>query len=334
MNHFANPEMFWLLILPLVFRFVLPAAGGLHGDALRIPFLRDIEQISLKSGGGRRASDTIHHWSFRLSWLYLIWALLVAALARPQWVGEPIRLPGMSRDILLVVDISNSMMENDFAINQRRVTRLTAVKRTAEEFIKKRVDDRIGLVLFGSRAYVQAPITYDKSSVMDILRQTDAGMAGNSTSIGDAIGLSLKSLRQSENKDKKVIILLTDGENNSGALTLPQAIKLAKEEGVKIYTIGVGSESSYVNSLFGFKIALPSGLDEKSLNEIAKETQGTYFRAKDSQGLQKIYDEIDKLEANENEDQFVRDVKERFYVPLALALLLAGMLVFYVRRDK
>lgn len=333
MNHFAQPLFFWLLILPFIFRLLIPAMRGLHGDALRVPFLKDIEQINIKSGSSWRASDTAKKWSGKLAWLYVIWALLVVAAARPQWVGEPVRLPNMSRDILMVVDISNSMNERDFALQGRRIDRLAAVKKTAAEFIKQRADDRIGLVLFGSRAYVQAPITYDKSSVLEILAQTDAGMAGNSTSIGDAIGLSLKSLRNSDNKDKKVIILLTDGENNSGALSLAQAIQLAKDEGVKIYTIGVGAEQSFVNSIFGIRIAVPSALDEESLNQIAAETKGTYFRATDTQSLAQIYQEIDKLEANENEDQFVREVKERFIWPLGVALILAAALAMFLRRN-
>lgn len=333
MNHFAQPQFFWLLILPFIFRLLIPAMRGLHGDALRVPFLKDIEQINIKSGSSWRTSDTAKKWSAKLSWLYAIWGLLVMAAARPQWVGEPVRLPNMSRDILMVVDISNSMNERDFALQGRRIDRLSAVKKTAADFIKQRVDDRIGLVLFGSRAYVQAPITYDKSSVLEILAQTDAGMAGNSTSIGDAIGLSLKSLRNSDNKDKKVIILLTDGENNSGALSLAQAIQLAKDEGVKIYTIGVGAEQSFVNSIFGIRIAVPSALDEESLNQIAAETKGTYFRATDTQSLAQIYQEIDKLEANENEDQFVREVKERFIWPLGMALILAAALAMFLRRN-
>ena len=157
--------------------------------------------------------------------------------------------------------------------------------------------------------------------------------AGNSTSIGDAIGASLKSLRSSSNLDKKVIILLTDGENNSGRLSLAQAIKLAKDENVKIYTIGVGAEKSLINSIFGINLSMPSGLDEEeSLAQIAKETEGSYFRAKNTQSLEKIYAEIDKLEANENEAKFVRDVQERFYIPLSAALLLSLFLFFWQRR--
>ena len=332
MNRFAYPQMFWLLLLPFLFRAVLPAVKGLHGDALRVPFIGDLVKINLKSGGlWGRSTENPDRISLPLILLYLVWALLVAAAARPQWVGEPVRIKNYGRDILMVMDISNSMQEPDFALRGRRIDRLTAVKLVASDFIRKRTDDRIGLVLFGTRAYLQAPITYDKKSVEEILKTMDAGMAGDSTAIGDALGLALKTLKDSPNKDKKVIILLTDGENNDGALTLPQAINLAREEGVKVYTIGVGSDMS--QSFFGFgMLGSRPGLDEASLRKIADETKGTYFRAKDTSSLVRIYDAIDKLEPGLNENQFVQETRELYYLPLLAALLLASVVAFQTRR--
>lgn len=334
MNHFAHPQMFWLLLLPFIFRAILPAVKGLHGDALRVPFIKDLAKISLKSGSlWGISSENSNKLSLPLIMLYLVWSLLVIAAARPQWVGEPIRVKSFSRDILLVMDISNSMLEPDFSINGRRTDRLTAVKLAAKDFIKKRPDDRIGLVLFGTRAYLQAPITYDKKSVEEILMSMEAGMAGDSTSIGDALGLSLKSLKESGNIDRKIIILLTDGENNDGSLTLPQAINLARDEKVKIYTIGVGSDESLMQSIFGYNImAGRPGLDEASLQQIAEETKGSYFRAKDTSSLFKIYNAIDKMEPDLNEDQYVQETKELYYLPVLLALLLATGMIFIARR--
>ena len=132
-------------------------------------------------------------------------------------------------------------------------------------------------------------------------------MAGNSTAIGDALGLALKTLRSSPNKDKKVIILMTDGENNDGSLSIAQAIRLAKQENVKIYTIGVGSDNIMGMSLFGIQIGRSSGLDEKSLAEIAEATKGTYFRAKDTSSLEQIYQEIDNMETSQNDEQYIRE---------------------------
>ncbi len=333
MNHFAYPLAFLLLLLPFVIRRFFPPVKGLHGDALRIPFIDDIAKINIKSGNlwGIRGNGSTG-WNTPLWLLYAIFVLLVGAAARPQWVGEPVRLKNYSRDILMVMDISTSMLEPDFVLQGRRIDRLTAVKKAAGEFIRKRSDDRIGLVLFGTRAYLQAPITYDKKSVEEILWAMEAGMAGNSTSIGDALGLSLKSLKDAPNPDKKIIILLTDGENNDGSLSLPQAINLAKKEGVKVYTIGVGNDR-YLESVFGIKLGR-SDLDESGLKQIAAETKGTYFRAKDTESLQKIYNIIDEMEPSANEDKFIQETKELYYIPLTGAFVLASILVFLGRRRK
>ena len=322
MIYFEFPYAAFLLLLPLIFRYLLPVMKGLHGDALRIPFIHDLQKISLKAGGIWGNSLGSKSSSKALFVLYFIFILLTIAAARPQWRGEPMPLRNQSRDIMLVLDISNSMREPDFTIGQARINRLAAVKKTASEFIDKRRDDRIGLVLFGTRAYLQAPLTYDKQSVQDILWSMEAGMAGNSTSIGDAIGMALKNLQNDKNKDEKIIILLTDGENNDGSLSMPEAIKLAKSENIKIYTIGVGAEASFINSFWGIGLG-NNTLDEKSLKTLAQETQGQYFRAKDTQTLHKIYTAIDKLEPSENNEQFSIETKELFYFPLLLAVLLS-----------
>ena len=186
-------------------------------------------------------------------------------------------------------------------------------------------------MLFGTRAYLQAPITFDKAAVKQILYAMQAGMAGNSTAIGDALGLALKSLKDSGNLDKKIIILLTDGENNDGSVTLPQAVKLVKEAGVKIYTIGVGGDGSDFASFFGLRMG-GGGVDEAGLRQIASDTEGTYFRAKNTASLQKVYAAIDELEPTENEDTFVQEVREFYYIPLLAALALAAFLVLLKRR--
>ena len=325
MNRFAEISAFWLLLLPLIWRFILPAIKGLHGDALKIPFLSDLQKISSTQG-------TIKPWSgqasMQLSWraaiLWLIWVLLVIAAARPQWVGEPIKLRSESRDILLVTDISTSMLEPDFVLGRQRIDRLTAVKKTAQDFMDKRIDDRVGLILFGTNAYLQAPLTYDRKGVSEILWQTDAGMAGQSTAIGDALGLALKTLKDTPNPERKIVILLTDGENNDGSVSLPQAIKLARDEGVKIYTIGVGSDRAFSASFLGIRIGGGApGLDEESLKEIAAETKGRYFRAKDTASLEKIYEAIDALEPSQSEGQVIQEVYDWYYIPLILAFLVA-----------
>ena len=331
MNHFAYPWAFALLLLPFIWRRLIPAVKGLHGDALRVPFIADLEKISIKAGGIWKINDLADGAGFsRMFWLlYVVWTFLVVAVARPQWLGEPVRLKNESRDIMLVLDISTSMLNQDFFNNQQRIDRLTAVKKTASDFIKKRANDRIGLVLFGTRAYLQSPLTHDKQAIHNILWSMDAGMAGDSTSIGDAMGIALKNLKD-KNKAQKAIILLTDGENNDGSLSMPQAIKLAADEGIKTYTIGVGSRSS----LLGFFSGQISGIDEKSLNSLAQATKGQYFRAESPYDLQKIYNLIDQLEADINENKFVRETRELFYIPLIAAIFMSLALAFALRRAE
>lgn len=331
LNHFANPQAAWLLLLPLVVYFMFPAIKKTYGDALKVPFLADIKQIQSVSGKGISFKPVVFS-AIKIFLLALVWVLMVLALCRPQWVGKPIPVKNEGREILLVVDISNSMSEEDFQYKNKMYSRLTAVKNVIDNFIDKRTSDRIGLVLFGTQAYLQAPLTYDKQSVKEILWNADAGMAGNSTSIGDAVGVALKNLAESEGKpENKVIILLTDGENNDGSLSLPQAIALAKEEGVKIYTIGAGSDSeSFLGGLFS--IPVNTGLDEESLQALAEETKGNYFRAKDVNSLFQIYNEIDKLEPVTSEGRYVQEVKELYPYAAAMALILFMILVLLAKR--
>ena len=319
----AYPEMLWLLLLPFVSYYVLPIASKMYGDALKVPFIGDIVHIKEQSKG-KRYFQTIR---VKVSWLgvfglALVWGLVTLALSRPQWVGEPLKVHHEGRDIMLVADISTSMNERDFRYQNRYYTRLEAVKSVVSQFVDERPEDRIGLVVFGTRAYMQVPLTYDKQSLKEVLRSVDAGMAGNSTSIGDAVGVALKNLAAEDTDiDNKVIILLTDGENNDGSLSFPQAVKLAEQEKVKIYTIGVGSDSE---PFFGglFNIPVQQGIDEEGLKYLASVTKGRYFRAKDVQSLVKIYDEINRLEAQNREGRFVQETKDLYYYPAGAALLL------------
>lgn len=324
MISFAYPLSALLLFLPFVVRFLTPKVRKEGSDALKIPFIGALKEISAQSKVSPSLGKIKAGRFFQIFLLSLMWILMVVALMRPQIVGQPLPLKNNGRDILLVVDISTSMNERDFEYQQRYYDRLSAVKFVVDKFIDERTEDRIGLVLFGTRAYLQAPLTYDKQALKEILHNADAGMAGKSTSIGDAIGVALKNLAN-EKSDDKVIILLTDGENNDGQLSLPEAIKLAKEENVKVYTIGAGSDEK---SFFGFfTVPMASGLDEESLRELADETAGQYFRAKDVDSLLQIYERINKLEPSEKEARFVREVKEVYYIPAFTALLMFLLLL-------
>lgn len=329
MNHFALPEAFGLLVLPFIVYFIFPKATGMYGSALRVPFIGDLKNIKNKVEHLHLPFVNNHLLlSLKFIYLFLIWTLLVLAAARPQFVGEPYRLKAENRDIMLVIDISTSMLQPDFSSSNRRIDRLTAVKAVVGSFVDKRTEDRLGLILFGTRAYLQSPLTFDKQAVRNILFNADAGMAGNSTSIGDALGLALKNLKDEKNKDNKVIILLSDGENNDGSLSMAQAISLAEKEKIKVYTIGVGAEASFFGSLFSLQ---NNELDEKSLKDLAQKTKGNYFRATDLNSLAAIYQKIDALEPQNNEGGVVQEKKELFYIPLVLALILAMLLLFLPR---
>jgi len=326
---FAYPYLFALVVLPLICYFLLPVVKNGLGDALKVPFIEDLKNI--KNRTKDRFLPNIGKnvlISLRFLYLFLIYLLLVVAIARPQFVGEPFRLKANNRDIMLVIDISTSMLNDDFSTFNRKIDRLSAVKYVVGEFLKKRTEDRVGLILFGTRAYLQSPLTFDKVAVRDILYNADAGMAGNSTSIGDALGLALKNIRDEKNKENKVIILLSDGESNDGALSMAEAIFMAEKEGFKIYTIGVGAEARFMGSFFGIR---NNELDEKSLKELAQKTKGNYFRATDLSSLEKIYQEIDKLEPQNSEGSIIQEKKDLFYIPLLGALILAVLLLFMPR---
>lgn len=329
MNKFEDPGMFWFLLIPFAFYFLLPKVTGLHGDAIRMPFIDDVRNIkhSIK-GDYHLILEKSLLFSVKFVYLFVLWTLLIIAAARPVHVGEPHRLKTENRDIMLVIDISTSMLQLDFYLSGKRVDRLSAVKSVVKDFIKNRSEDRMGLVLFATRAYLQSPLTFDKQAIMDILSNTDAGMAGNSTSIGDALGTALKNLKNEKDKQNKVIILLTDGEQNDGALSMSEAIDLAQKEGIRIYTIGVGADESFFGGLIRFA---KSGLDEASLKEIANKTKGAYFRAKDFSSLTQVYQNINKLEPQSNKGNIIQDKEELFYIPLALALVLSMFLLFIPR---
>ncbi len=259
----------------------------------------------------------------------LCWLLLVLACARPQWLGAPLELPVSGRDLLLAVDISGSMQTEDFELHGQQVDRLTALKQIADPFIARRSGDRIGLILFGDQAYVQTPLTFDRTMVTQLLDEAAIGLAGKQTAIGDAIGLALKRTAEGE-AHKRVLILLTDGANTAGQLAPLKAAELAAQQGLKIYTIGIGADEMQVHSFFFSQTVNPSAdLDEKTLRSIAEQTGGRYFRAHDSAELEQIYQLLDQLEPAVRARELYRPVTDLFVWPLGLAL--AGVVVLLLR---
>ena len=326
MISFAWPWLFLLLPLPWLVRRFLSPAQPLPGAALRVPSLTDFAREASSAHTGSRSWPL---WIAAIAWL-----LLVTASSRPQWVGAPVALPVSGRDLMLAVDLSESMTENDFELQGERVDRLTAAKWVAQDFIKRREGDRIGLVLFGEQAYLQTPLTFDRDTVLTMLDEAQIGLAGRATAIGDSIGLAIKRLRENENSNR-VLILMTDGANTAGEVDPLQAADLAAREGLTVYTIGIGADEMLVRSLFGTRRVNPSAdLDERTLQTIADKTGGRYFRARDLAEFEAIYRLLDELEPVERDPQMFRPTKALFYWPLAAALLLMAALAVIQIRER
>ena len=311
MLEFAWPWFFYLLPLPAL-AWLLPEARQQEA-ALRTPQFKALASLQTTEAGIRR----------RFIWRLLItlaWCALIVAGSQPRWVGEPISLPSSGRDLLLAVDISGSMGTEDMVVNNDPVTRLAAVKKVVGEFVERRRGDRLGLILFGSQAYLQAPLTFDRSTVNTLLAETPLGIAGGKTAIGDAIGLAVKRLLDRP-ADNRVLILLTDGVNNVGEVTPIQAAQLAAQEGITIYTIGFGADQMQVKGLLFDRTVNPSAeLDTQTLTDIANLTGGLYQRARSTQELAGIYEALDQLEPIEVDQETYRPEKSLYFWPLGIAL--------------
>lgn len=316
MFELASPWLLMLLPLPLFYWFLLPRAKIYLPAALKVPFFDAILPIVEQEKRSISAQSLLLIPA-------LIWLLLVFALSGPRWVGEPKPIEREGYNIMMVLDLSGSMEVNDMLMHGRPVSRLAVVKRAAEQFVEERSGDRIGLILFGARAYLQTPLTYDRHSVLMRIEDATAGLAGKTTSIGDAVGLAVKRLQEVPNQGR-VIILLTDGANNSGVLEPLKAATLAKQDGIKIYTIGLGAESdprAMMNDIFSQNLV--AELDEPTLQSMADMTGGQYFRATDTESLQTIYQKISQLETVKQEQATVRPQKEFYPWFVGFALMLS-----------
>ncbi len=310
MFHLAWPWMALLLPLPWVMlRLRRTAAPG--GSALYLPFA-----ASLPAPG---AAATLPRAALAL--LAAVWTLLVAAAMRPQWLGQPLPVPTSGRQIMLAIDCSGSMATQDMG----GASRLEIVQVVAGHFIDQRQGDQIGLILFGTRPYLQAPLTTDIRTVHQFLDEAVVGIAGPQTAIGDAIGLAIKQLRERERTGgapmhQSVLVLLTDGGNDAGVMPPLEAARLAAQTGLRIFTIGVGADAQ--QSLFGYTSG-NTDLDIGLLKQIASITGGEFFRATNPEALQSVYRRINRLEPTVGNRQWLRPAAEWFTWPLALALILS-----------
>ena len=321
MFELANPWLLLALPLPLLAYFLLPKAS-VEQTALKVPFYQTLHQMA----GGRRHSA--QHSTLQRALAVALWLLVVFAGARPQWVGEPIPLQNEGRDLLLAVDLSGSMEIQDMLYRGRNLPRIDVVKAVIGEFVEQRKGDRLGLILFGDNAYLQAPLTFDLKTVKQLMDEAQLGFAGRKTAIGDAIALGIKRL-QARPESARVLILLTDGANTAGEIQPRQAADLAAVAGVKIYTIGVASDQEIDTGMGFFSRSTQKGsddLDEGALKYIAEKTSGQYFRARDMDDLSNIYATLNKLETIQQDERVFRPIQSLFHWPLGLALGISFLL--------
>jgi len=322
MYSLAWPWVLLALPLPLLVRRLVAEASTVQEAGLRVSGFGGFAMLR-----DRAATEQLLNWRF---WVAVFaWILLVMAAARPEYVGDELDVPVSGRNLMLAVDLSGSMDQQDFVLGNTRVDRLTATKAVASDFISRREGDRIGLILFGERAYLQVPLTLDRETVKTLLLEAFIGLAGEKTAIGDAITLAVKRIHEQEqDAGEQVLVLLTDGANTAGEVDPLKAAELAQQIGLRVYTIGIGAEQLEVSSLIGGRRQInPSAdLDEATLTQIAEMTGGRYFRAKDTAGLQDIYRLVDELEPVDEPESGFRPVRSLYHLPLAGAFALAALL--------
>lgn len=317
------PWALLLLPLPWVWMRLLPPAQEGPGPALRLPLPAG---FALRADGRRDIERPI----YRLALGICAWAALVLAAAGPYWAGDPMALPVAGRDLMLAVDVSGSMAQQDYERAGRPVSRLQVVQAAAGAFIERRQGDRLGLILFGSRPYLQVPLTFDRQAVAALLQEAVVGLAGRETAIGDAIGLAVKHLR-AQPPGERVLILLTDGANNAGALAPLEAAELAAQFGVRVYTIGIGGGELGVGSLLGLRWrGTGDEFDPETLKEIARRTGGRHFAVGSREDLEGVYAELDRLEPSARDSGLYRPRRSLFVWPAALALMLSVLIALDV----
>lgn len=316
MIEFAWPWLLLLAPLPLLIRLLSKRAKP------RVLTLKVSHAPDLETGG---SATTGKRW--KLIVLTALWLAVVCATARPEWLGEPLPIRSEARELMLAVDLSGSMEIADMELAGQQTNRLNMVKAVMSEFILRREGDRLGLILFADTAYLQTPMTYDRRTVQQMLDEASLNLIGERTAIGDAVALAVKRFEQ-RGETNRVLVLLTDGQNTAGVVTPEEAIELAKAYDVKVYTIGVGADEVIVQSFFGERRVNPSrDLDETMLSTMAEETGGVYFRARNTEELEQIYQELDQFEPIAGDEQPLRPRVALAHWPLALALLLSALLM-------
>jgi Ca-activated chloride channel family protein len=328
MIQIAYPWELLVVVLPFILRFLLPKLKHTQGVGLKVPFFKQLSQVFANNHANTAYLSYLKYLAI------LIWILMVISGAGIQWLGKPLPIEQSGRDLLIAIDLSGSMQTPDMVTNGQNKTRIDVVKDVAHQFIDNRAGDRIGLVLFGSAAYLQTPLTFDRKTVGQMLDDASIGLAGEQTAIGDAIGLSVKKLMDYPDVSR-ALILLTDGGNNAGTLQPLDAAKLAAKEHIKIYTIGLGAQQLTIQTAFGPRTINPSSdLDIDSLKQIAAMTGGQFFRAEDGDSLKNIYAQINQLEPVKGDSVIVRPITPFYPWSLGLALILSFILIILKARRE
>jgi Ca-activated chloride channel family protein len=319
--YFYFPWMALLLPLPILVWLLLPVNKNSSKEiTIYFPNIHRLKNAFPFYSSNRKSSLNLS-----ICLLALFWLFFVAALMQPEKENKFIQVKNKGYDLMLAVDVSLSMQAVDLSTTAKTVSRLDATKEVVSRFVLGRQGDRVGLITFGEHAYLQVPLTLDTLSVSKMLDNTAPGMAGNATAIGDAIGLSVRTLR-GRPEGSRVLVLLTDGEDNASTIPPLEAAKLAKQYGIKIYTIGIGSKAGSVPfpTNFGGYQMVQISMDEDLLKEIAAITDGQYFSATNQKGLEAIYKKIDELEKTESNENvfFIREPLYRYPLTAALTFLL------------
>jgi len=313
MLEFAWPWMFLLLPLPILAWWWLPPYRARQAS-VQVPFF---DRLAAATGQvPQRGAVVLRRRAVQMIVASLVWILVVVALARPQWVSDPVTREVSARDLVLAVDISGSMDQRDFRTpDGQMLTRLDGVKRVIGDFIARRHGDRNALILFGTRPYVQVPFTQDLATAQQLLDQTQVGMAGQQTAIGDTIGLAIKTLEKSA-AQQKLLILLTDGNDTASRVPPEHAADIARQNDIAVYTVGVGDPAA----------SGENRVDLGVLRTVASTTHGQFFRAEDGAQLQAIYADIDRLVPAKLQTLSWRPKLPLFQWPLGAAVIIALLL--------
>jgi len=310
------PWAFLVLPLPwLVWTFAPPAAE--RHIAVRVPFFAVLSDIGASPPSP--GQDSPARRNLRTLFLIVMWCLLVTALARPQWIGSPITRTESARNIMITVDLSGSMETRDMYPegSNKALTRLDMVKQSLQNFVAARKHDRLGLIAFGSAAYLQSPFTEDHDTWLELVDELQVGMAGQQTMLGDAIGLAIDTLRRSDIRNR-VLVLLTDGKDTDSRIPPVEAAKIAGFHDIRIHTIAIGKDDP----------GNPEAADIGTLARIAEETGGQAFEAPSRSALEQVITTLGKLEPEEYETQSFSPRHDLFHIPLAvmgLGLVLATL---------